>query len=60
LNRADAGKRPLSVVIERKILRAAPGAAAVESGPDGAYLRIAADRRDLAAAVDWVRLEGAQ
>jgi hypothetical protein len=39
---------------------AAPGAAAEESSPDGAYLRIAADRRDLSAAVDWVRLEGAQ
>jgi hypothetical protein len=38
----------------------APGAAAEESGPDGAYLRIAADRRDLSAAVDWVRLEAAQ
>jgi hypothetical protein len=39
---------------------AAPGAAAEETGPDGAYLRIAADRRDLSAAVDWVRLEAAQ
>jgi hypothetical protein len=39
---------------------ATPGAAAEESGPDGAYLRIAADRRDLSAAVDWVRLEAAQ
>jgi hypothetical protein len=39
---------------------AAPGAAAEETGPDGAYLRLTADRRDLSAAVDWVRLEGAQ
>ena len=39
---------------------AAPGAAAEEIDPDGAYLRLAADRRDLSAAVDWVRLEGAQ
>jgi hypothetical protein len=38
----------------------APGAAAEESSPDGAYLRVAADRRNLSAAVDWVRLEGAQ
>ncbi len=39
---------------------AAPGAAAEQTGPDGAYLRLAADRRNLAAAVDWVRLEEAQ
>jgi hypothetical protein len=39
---------------------AAPGAAAEQTGPDGAYLRIVADRRDLSAAVDWVRLEAAQ
>jgi hypothetical protein len=39
---------------------AAPGAAAEETGPDGAYLRIAADRRNLSAALDWVRLEAAQ
>ncbi len=39
---------------------AAPGAAAEQTGPEGAYLRIAADRRDLSAAVDWVRLEAAQ
>jgi hypothetical protein len=39
---------------------AAPGAAAEETGPGGAYLRVAADRRDLSAAVDWVRLEAAQ
>ncbi|MEI2693214.1 MAG: interleukin-like EMT inducer domain-containing protein [Anaerolineae bacterium] len=39
---------------------ATPGAAAEQTGPDGAYLRIAADRRELAAAVDWVRLEAAQ
>jgi hypothetical protein len=38
----------------------APGTAAEESGPDGAYLRLAADRRNLSAAVDWVRLEAAQ
>jgi hypothetical protein len=37
-----------------------PGAAAEESGPDGAYLRLAADRRDLSAALDWVRLQGGQ
>lgn len=39
---------------------AAPGTAAEESGPDGAFVRVAADRRELSAAVDWVRLEGAQ
>jgi hypothetical protein len=39
---------------------AMPGAAAEETGADGAYLRVAADRRDLSAAVDWVRLEAAQ
>jgi hypothetical protein len=39
---------------------AAPGAAAEQTGPEGAYLRIAADRRELSAAVDWVRLEAAQ
>jgi hypothetical protein len=39
---------------------AAPGAAAEQTGPEGAYLRLAADRRALSAAVDWVRLEGAQ
>ncbi len=39
---------------------AAPGTAAEQTGPDGAYLRLAADRRDLSAAVDWVRLEAAQ
>ncbi len=39
---------------------AAPGAAAEEAGPDGAYLRVAADRRNLSAAVDWARLEAAQ
>jgi len=39
---------------------AAPGAAAEQIGPDGAYLRLAADRRQLSAAVDWVRLEAAQ
>jgi hypothetical protein len=39
---------------------ATPGTAAEETGPDGAYLRIASDRRDLSAAVDWVRLEGTQ
>lgn len=38
----------------------APGAAAEESGPDGAFVRIAGDRRNLSAAVDWVRLEAAQ
>ncbi|MEZ4771218.1 MAG: interleukin-like EMT inducer domain-containing protein, partial [Caldilineales bacterium] len=35
------------------------GAAAEAAGPDGAYLRLAADRRPLAAAVDWIRLEPA-
>ncbi len=39
---------------------AAPGAAVEETGPDGAYVRVAADRRSLSAAVDWVRLEAAQ
>jgi hypothetical protein len=39
---------------------AAPGAAAEETGPDGAFLRLAADRRTLSGAVDWVRLEAAQ
>ncbi len=39
---------------------AAPGTAAEQTGPDGAYLRLASDRRDLSAAVDWVRLEAAQ
>ena len=38
---------------------AAPGTASEVSGPDGAYLRLAADRRTLAAAVDWIRLESA-
>ncbi|MCB9143689.1 MAG: hypothetical protein H6646_15600 [Anaerolineales bacterium] len=38
---------------------AAPGAAAEATSPDGAYLRLAADRRTLAAAVDWIRLEPA-
>lgn len=38
---------------------AAPGAAAEATGADGAYLRIAADRRPLAVAVDRVRLEAA-
>jgi hypothetical protein len=39
---------------------AAPGTAAEETGPDGAYVRVTGDRRDLSAAVDWVRLEAAQ
>lgn len=39
---------------------AAPGAAAEVAGAEGAYLRLAGDRRSLAAAVDWVRLEAAQ
>ncbi len=38
---------------------AAPGTAAEASGADGAYLRLTADRRSLAAAVDWIRLESA-
>ena len=38
---------------------AAPGTASEVSGPDGAYLKLAADRRTLAAAVDWIRLESA-
>ncbi|MEZ4863516.1 MAG: interleukin-like EMT inducer domain-containing protein [Caldilineaceae bacterium] len=39
---------------------AAPGSAAVEVNPDVAFLRISLpqDRRTLAAAVDWVRIEG--
>ena len=39
---------------------AAAGTAAEVSGQEGAYLRLASDRRSLAAAVDWVRLEEAQ
>lgn len=39
---------------------AAPGAAAEQTGGEGAYLRLAADRRQLSAALDWVRLEAAQ
>lgn len=39
---------------------AASGAAAEQIGSEGAYLRLAADRRDLSAALDWVRLEAAQ
>jgi hypothetical protein len=39
---------------------AAAGAAAEATGQQGAYLRLAPDRRSLAAAVDWVRLEPAQ
>jgi hypothetical protein len=39
---------------------ATSGAAAEQTGPDGAFLRLAADRRNLSAAVDWVRLEEAQ
>ena len=39
---------------------AAAGTAAEISGQEGAYLRLASDRRSLAAAVDWVRLEEAQ
>ena len=38
---------------------AVPGAAAEASGAEGAYLRLAGDRRTLAAAVDWIRLERA-
>ena len=38
---------------------AAPGTAAEASGADGAYLRLAGDRRTLAAAIDWIRLENA-
>ncbi len=39
---------------------AASGAAAEQTGAADAYLRLAADRRDLSAAVDWVRLEALQ
>ena len=39
---------------------AVPGAAAEATGQEGAYLRLASDRRALSAAVDWVRLEAAQ
>jgi hypothetical protein len=35
---------------------AAPGAA-LDSGGDDAYLRLAPDRRSLSAAVDWLRFE---
>jgi hypothetical protein len=38
---------------------AAPGTAAEVTGAEGAYLRLAADRRDLAAALDQLRLEPA-
>ncbi|MEA3337043.1 MAG: interleukin-like EMT inducer domain-containing protein [Chloroflexota bacterium] len=36
---------------------ASPGSAAEAIGPDGAYLRVAADRRPLSVAFDWLRLE---
>lgn len=39
---------------------AAAGSALEQSAADGAYLRLAADRHHLAAAVDWVRLEPAE
>lgn len=39
---------------------AAPGTALEATGPEGAYLRLAADRRSLSAAVDWLRVEEAR
>ncbi len=39
---------------------AAPGSAPETTGPEGAYLRLAADRRNLSAALDWLRLEAAR
>jgi hypothetical protein len=38
---------------------AAPGTATETTGQEGAYLGLASDRRPLAAAVDWLRLEQA-